>query len=366
MTDFGVSYAINSQPMTSSNTLLGTAGYVAPERLTGGGVTAAGDLYALGIVAWECLTGHPPFRGTPLEVVVAHRDQPLPPLPASVPGDVAALVGELTAKDPAARPGRAGDVARRAAALRDRLARESGVSACPLSGPWSEAGDGGPSGPLGVDTVPSSEVVLINRAFDRPPPVQAGSPVQAGPPHHAGPPEQPPAAPEQPAAPPEQPETRRRSRWVRLALGAVAAAVVATGLTVTQLTGPAPGSPVTRSARQYSPGASASPGTGHHRTSTSRPGGPATGAAGGPGAGTAPQASPGAVGTAASPATVTGSHPAVTATTSASASPTATASTGNGKGKAKGKGKSKGNGHGNGNGNGNGQGNGNGNGQGNG
>src|ERR1700759_870015 len=79
VTDFGVSYAINSQPMTSSNALLGTAGYVAPERLTGGGVTAAGDLYALGIVAWECLTGHPPFRGTPLEVVVAPPDQPPPP-----------------------------------------------------------------------------------------------------------------------------------------------------------------------------------------------------------------------------------------------------------------------------------------------
>ena len=128
VTDFGVSYAINSQPMTSSNTLLGTAGYVAPERLTGGGVTAAGDLYALGIVAWECLTGHPPFRGTPLEVVVAHRDQPLPPLPASVPADVVALVEELTAKDPAVRPAHAGDVAARAARLRDRLARESGTS----------------------------------------------------------------------------------------------------------------------------------------------------------------------------------------------------------------------------------------------
>src|SRR6201996_4611238 len=128
VTDFGVSYAINSQPMTSSNTLLGTAGYVAPERLTGGGVTAAGDLYALGIVAWECLTGHPPFRGTPLEVVVAHRDQPPPPVPA----DVVALVEELTAKAPAVRPAHAGDVAARAARLRDRLARESGTSVSPL------------------------------------------------------------------------------------------------------------------------------------------------------------------------------------------------------------------------------------------
>src|ERR1700753_1694022 len=106
VTDFGVSYAINSVPMTSSNTLLGTPGYVAPERLAGGGAAAAGDLYALGIVTWECLTGHPPFRGTPIEVVVAHRDRPLPPLPASVPAAVATLVAELTAKDPADRPAR--------------------------------------------------------------------------------------------------------------------------------------------------------------------------------------------------------------------------------------------------------------------
>src|ERR1700759_1391035 len=164
VTDFGVSYAINAVPMTSSNTLLGTPGYVAPERRAGGGGAAAGDLYALGIVAWECLTGHPPFRGTPIEVVVAHRDRPLPPLPASVPAEVAALVTELTATDPADRPASAGAVAQRAAGLRDRLAREAGVSACPLAGPWSGA-EAGPSGPVGGSTIPRRRVDLFSRAF---------------------------------------------------------------------------------------------------------------------------------------------------------------------------------------------------------
>jgi serine/threonine-protein kinase len=339
VTDFGVSYAINSLPMTSSNTLLGTPGYVAPERLTGGGVTAAADLYALGIVAWECLTGRPPYGGTPIEVVVAHRDQALPPLPGSVPAEVAALVAELTAKDPAERPASAGEVARRAAGLRDRLAREAGVSACPLAGPWSRAGQAGPSGPVGVSTVPSSEVDLFKRAFDQPPPISR---------------EQPPVPPEPPASP-EQPPARRRSRWLWLALGPVAAAVVATGVTVTQLTGAGtlahqpPGS-----ARQRSPAASATPGTGGHHTGTSPAGRAPTGAAGGPGAGTAPLASRRPVAAAAAAPAVTGSRPATTS--SASPTPSPTSSTGNGKGKAKGKG----------NGNGNGQGNGNGNGQGNG
>jgi eukaryotic-like serine/threonine-protein kinase len=334
VTDFGVSYAINSLPMTSSNTLLGTPGYVAPERLTGGGVTAAADLYALGIVAWECLTGRPPFRGMPIEVVVAHRDQPLPPLPASVPAEVAALVAELTAKDPADRPDSAGEVARRAAGLRDRLAREAGVSACPLAGPWSRAGHDGPSGPVGVSTVPSSEVDLFKRAFGQPSPSISR--------------EQPPVppVPPEPPASPEPPPARGRPRWLRLALGAVAAALVATGVTVTQLTGAGtlahqpPGS-----ARQRSPGASATPGTGGHHTGTSPAGRPTTGAAGGPGAGTAPQASTRPVGTA--PA-VSGSRPATTA--SASPTPSPTSSTGNGKGKAKGKGKGNGNGNGHGNG----------------
>jgi serine/threonine-protein kinase len=333
--------------MTSSNTLLGTAGYVAPERLTGGGVTAAGDLYALGIVAWECLTGHPPFRGTPLEVVVAHRDQPLPPLPASLPADVTALVTELTAKDPAARPAHAGDVAARAARLRDRLARASGVSVSPLAGPWSQADRADPSSPVGVSTVPSSEVDLLKRAFNPPsPPVST---------EHSALPEQP--ASTEPPVSTEPSAARRRPRWVWLGLGAAAAAVVATGLTVTQLSGAGPlAQHPPGSAGHRSPAAAATPGTGGQHPGQSPAGRPSTGAAGGPGAGIAPQASPGPTGTAARPATVTGTQPAATA--SASPAPSATASTGNGKGKGKAKGNGKGNGQGNGKGNGNGPGNG--------
>ncbi len=61
-------------------------------------------MYALGIVAYECLAGCPPFTGTPLEVVQAHGSEPLPALPPGVPGDLAALIGHLTARQPAARP----------------------------------------------------------------------------------------------------------------------------------------------------------------------------------------------------------------------------------------------------------------------
>ena len=121
ITDFGISHAAGSAPITVSGTLLGTPAYLAPERVAGEAATPASDLYSLGIVAWECLAGGPPFTGTPVEVAVAQRDRPLPSLPGEVPADVAGLVAELTAKDPRARPRSAAEVARRAGQLRDAM-----------------------------------------------------------------------------------------------------------------------------------------------------------------------------------------------------------------------------------------------------
>jgi eukaryotic-like serine/threonine-protein kinase len=121
ITDFGICYAAGSAPLTGTGALLGTPAYLAPERVAGQGVTAASDLYSLGVVAWECLAGTPPFTGAPVEVAIAHRDRPVPPLPGTVPAGVAALVAELTAKDPLARPPGAGVVAERAGRLRDAL-----------------------------------------------------------------------------------------------------------------------------------------------------------------------------------------------------------------------------------------------------
>jgi serine/threonine-protein kinase len=120
ITDFGISHVIGSVPVTVTGVVMGTAGYLAPERIAGAQAGPASDLYALGIVAYECLAGAPPFAGEPLDVACAHRDRPVPPLPASVPADVTALVMQLAAKDPAWRPGST-EVAHRAGRLRDDL-----------------------------------------------------------------------------------------------------------------------------------------------------------------------------------------------------------------------------------------------------
>jgi serine/threonine-protein kinase len=121
ITDFGIAHATDSAPVTVTGQLVGTPGFLAPERAMGAQATAASDLYSLGIVGYECLVGAPPFTGLALAVALAHRERPLPPLPAQVPAEVAALVMELTAKDPAARPHSAGEVAERAGALARRL-----------------------------------------------------------------------------------------------------------------------------------------------------------------------------------------------------------------------------------------------------
>jgi len=121
ITDFGISYAAGSAPMTRTGMIVGTPSYLAPERATGALATEASDIYSVGVVAYECLTGAPPFAGTAIEVAVAHRDRPLPPLPASVPAAVARFVASLTAKDPGRRPASAAEVAASAELLRDRL-----------------------------------------------------------------------------------------------------------------------------------------------------------------------------------------------------------------------------------------------------
>ena len=102
--------------LTSAGTTPGTPAYMAPEQIGGAAADARTDLYALGLVMYEALTGAHPF-GTraPHEMLLAQRIDMPPPLETrrhDVPSDLAALVMSLLAKDPSARPQSAGDVLR--------------------------------------------------------------------------------------------------------------------------------------------------------------------------------------------------------------------------------------------------------------
>jgi eukaryotic-like serine/threonine-protein kinase len=126
ITDFGIARLAGEATVTRTGAMICTPAYLAPERAAGAPATPAADLYSLGIVAYECLTGRVPFTGEPIAIALAHQERRLPPLPPTVPPPVAALVAALTAKTPEARPGSAGEVATRALQLHAALSGPAG------------------------------------------------------------------------------------------------------------------------------------------------------------------------------------------------------------------------------------------------
>jgi tRNA A-37 threonylcarbamoyl transferase component Bud32 len=105
LTDFGIARAADSEALTGTGTLLGTADYLSPEQASGRTATHAADLYALGVVAHRCLTGAAPFhRDSDVATALAQLREDPPPLPDHVPPEVAALVEQLLRKDPSRRP----------------------------------------------------------------------------------------------------------------------------------------------------------------------------------------------------------------------------------------------------------------------
>jgi eukaryotic-like serine/threonine-protein kinase len=104
LTDFGIARSALVGQLTVAGSVLGTASYISPEQASGAVATAASDVYALGVVAYQCLSGHRPFDGaTPIEIAMKHvRDTPRP-LPADIPPAVRSIVERAMAKDPAAR-----------------------------------------------------------------------------------------------------------------------------------------------------------------------------------------------------------------------------------------------------------------------
>ncbi|MDO5628241.1 MAG: protein kinase [Mobilicoccus sp.] len=112
LTDFGIARATDAAPITRTGEVMGTAQYISPEQATGQKVSPASDIYALGCVAHEMLTGRRAFdEGSPVATAMAHVTSPPPELPASVPEPLASVVMACLAKDPAHRPGSAKEVA---------------------------------------------------------------------------------------------------------------------------------------------------------------------------------------------------------------------------------------------------------------
>jgi serine/threonine-protein kinase len=122
VTDFGIAHAADEVQRTESGVVVGTAAYLSPEQVACQPATAASDIYALGIVAYECLAGRRPFTGEhPIALALAHRRSAPPPLPEEIPESVRELVAWTMAKAPRARPRSAGLLGRQALATRAGL-----------------------------------------------------------------------------------------------------------------------------------------------------------------------------------------------------------------------------------------------------
>lgn len=133
ITDFGIATALRASQashLTQTGIVMGTAMYVSPEQATGATVTASSDIYSLGVVAFECLVGQPPFTGDqPLTIAIAHKHDPVPPMPDDIPDSVQSLVLLMLEKSPEDRPETARHVADRCDVLRDALSMNGPATA---------------------------------------------------------------------------------------------------------------------------------------------------------------------------------------------------------------------------------------------
>uniref|UniRef100_UPI000686BFF6 protein kinase domain-containing protein n=1 Tax=Nocardioides insulae TaxID=394734 RepID=UPI000686BFF6 len=133
ITDFGIARAASGAAITNAGEVMGTPQYLSPEQARGDRVTPASDVYGLGVVAYECLTGRRPFeKETPVATALAHLHDPVPELPDTVPADLSAVVTRALAKDPADRYA---DAEAFAAALRSADGTATQVIAAPAAGP---------------------------------------------------------------------------------------------------------------------------------------------------------------------------------------------------------------------------------------
>ena len=102
--DFGIAVALNQSSITQTNSVMGSVHYMSPEQTRGGLVTRQSDIYSLGIILYELITGTVPFNGdTPVSIALKHAQEPIPSIrkkDRSVPQALENVVLKATAKDP--------------------------------------------------------------------------------------------------------------------------------------------------------------------------------------------------------------------------------------------------------------------------
>ncbi|MCD2193861.1 serine/threonine protein kinase [Actinomycetospora endophytica] len=148
LSDFGIAAVRDAAPVTAAGMVIGTASYLSPEQVRGEAVTPAVDIYALGLVLIECLTGRREYPGNALEAAVArlHRR---PVVPIGLPESLRSLLIAMTADDPTSRPDADEVLAAARAVSRDvGLDAETVLSPALMAAPTG-AFPAGPPAPVG-------------------------------------------------------------------------------------------------------------------------------------------------------------------------------------------------------------------------
>ena len=104
ITDFGIAMALNSTQLTQTNSVMGSVHYLPPEQASGKGCTIKSDIYSMGIIFYELLSGSLPFRGeNAVEIALKHMREPLPSLReenSAIPQSIENIIKRATAKNP--------------------------------------------------------------------------------------------------------------------------------------------------------------------------------------------------------------------------------------------------------------------------
>jgi eukaryotic-like serine/threonine-protein kinase len=203
LSDFGIAAVRDAAPVTAAGMVIGTASYLSPEQVRGESVTPAVDIYALGLVLIECVTGRREYPGNALEAAVArlHRR---PVVPVGLPESLRTLLVAMTADEPGARP----DADEVLAAMR-AVSREVGLDAETVLSPALMAA---PTGAFPTSGVPAPGSALLDPAGQA---LSTGAAATTG------------AYAETPAGPAARPAHRRRGLLV--AAGVALAAILIAG-----------------------------------------------------------------------------------------------------------------------------------------
>jgi serine/threonine-protein kinase len=209
LTDFGIARAVEQTRITQVGSVVGTAAYLAPEQVRGEEATPATDVYALGVVLYQFLTGRLPYEGSTLAELAVRQEneRPLPPSTYNdeVPGPLGAAVLRALEGDPSRRYGSADEMAG---------GLQRGLQGEDVTLPLAEGAT--PTGVLGGETA-TRRLDQTGQTEFRPAPSQTRRPAPRAP-QRAAP------APPVPARPPKR---GALSRFVRLVLAVVALVLIA-------------------------------------------------------------------------------------------------------------------------------------------